>query len=95
MLIPTIVIAEYIKIAGIRVGSESALAHVSELEARGAVTAAVDRQVAILAGNMLIAHPAVPIADALIASTAKIMNADYILSDDTHFKILEVKTRWI
>ena len=95
MIIPSIVIAEYIKIAGIRVGSKPALAHISELEARGASTANLDREMAVLAGNLLVVHPTVPMADAAIAATAKAMHADYVLSDDPHFKILGVKTSWL
>ena len=95
MIIPAVVIAEYIKIAGGRVGSEPALAHISELEVRGASVAPVSRDTAVLAGNLLLAHPAAPIADALIAAIAKVAHAEYILSDDPHFKILGLKTRWL
>ncbi len=95
IIIPAIVIAEYIKIAGRRVGLEAALAHISELEARGASIASIEREIAVIAGRLLMAHPVVPIADALIAATAKVVAASYILSDDSHFKILGTKTSWL
>ena len=94
IIIPTIVITEYIKIAGRRVGSVSALSHISELEARGASVAPIDRDVAILAGKLLLGHTAVPFADALIGATARVMHAERILSDDPHFKALGIKTLW-
>lgn len=95
MIIPVIVIAEYIKVAGGRVGSQSAIAHISEFEARGASVVPVSREVAVLAGNLLLAHPMVPMADAVIGAQAKVVKAEHILSDDPHFKILGIKTRWL
>ena len=95
IIIPAVVIAEYIKIAGTKVGLESGLAHISELEARGASVVPVSREIAVMAGNLLLAHPAVPIADALIGATAKVARAEHILSDDPHFKILGIRTLWL
>ena len=95
MIIPAIVLAEYIKIAGSKVGSQSALVHISELEARGGSVVPVSREVAVMAGNLLLAKPAVPMADALIAATAKVMHAEHVLSDDPHFKVLGIKTLWL
>jgi hypothetical protein len=37
----------------------------------------------------------VPLADAIIASYVKTGEADYVVTDDPHFKALNVKTKWI
>jgi len=94
IIVPAVVVTEYVKIAGSRVGSESALAHISELEARAASIAPINRDISVLAGNLLLRHPTVPIADALIGATAKLMHAEQVLTDDPHFKKLGIKTRW-
>ncbi len=95
MFIPSIVISEYLKIAGARVGFEAALTHIDELEARGGEAVSLGRDTAVEAGRILLASPRAPIADALIVATCRIQKAAYVLSDDPHFKDLKVKTRWI
>ncbi len=95
ILIPSIVISEYLKIAGARVGFEAALTHIDELETRGGEAVALSRDTAIEAGRILLASPRAPIADALIVATCRTQKAAYVLTDDPHFKDLNVKTRWI
>lgn len=94
-VIPSIVVTEYLKIAGQRIGGEAALAHLSELETSGATVVPVDREVAVRAGRLLLAHPNVPVADALVAATAQVWRAESVLSDDPHFRVLGMKTRWL
>jgi hypothetical protein len=48
-----------------------------------------------VAGSLLLANRNVPIADALIASFVKNGTAEYVVTDDLHFKALGVKTKWI
>ena len=50
---------------------------------------------ALTAGNLLLANATVPIADALIAFFVKTGSAEYVVTDDPHFKTLGVKTKWI
>lgn len=95
LLIPSIVLTEYVKIAGKKVGLEVALAHIHELESRGAIVTDINRQVALEAGKLLIKHPDVPIADALLAASAKVYSTEYIVTDDPHFEKLGLKTHWI
>jgi predicted nucleic acid-binding protein len=55
---------------------------------------ALDEQEAMVAGNLLLAHRNVPIADALIASFVRTGAADYVVTYDPHYKTLGVKTKW-
>lgn len=95
LLLPSIVITEYINIAGRRVGVETSLIHISELENRGTIIIKIDKEIAVEAGKLLIKHPEVPTADAIIAATAAIAKAEYVISNDPHFTKLETKTKWI
>ncbi len=58
-------------------------------------TIAIDEQQALTAGSLLLSHRNVPIADALIASLVKTGNAEYVLTDDSYFKTLGVRTKWL
>ena len=95
MLLPSIVITEYVKIAGAKVGLEAALTHIGELESRGAETVDIDREISLEGGRLLISSPRVPIADALIAAVYRTRRASYVITDDSHYAQLGVKTRWI
>lgn len=95
MLIPSVVVTEYLKIAGGRIGAESALVHLNSLESRSAEIIEIDQEIAVEAGRLLLNTPEVPLADSLIAAAMKVKRAAYVLSDDPHFKQLGVKTRWI
>ena len=51
---------------------------------------------AITAGSLLLANATVPIADTLIASFVRNGLAEYVITDDPHFKkTLGIKTKWI
>lgn len=95
LLIPSIVITEYVKIAGKRVGSDAAITHVNELESRGAFVTDINKKIALEAGRLLNKHPDSPIADALLAASSILHSAEYILTNDEHFEELGCKTRWI
>ena len=95
LLIPSIVVTEYIKIAGRKIGVEAALNQINVLESRGATIIDVDKEVAVEAGKLLNIHSNVPIADALIAATYNHKSAEYIITEDEHFEELGCKTRWI
>jgi predicted nucleic acid-binding protein len=95
LLVPSIVITEFIKYAGVRIGEDAARTRIRLLKEKGLRTVPLDEKDALTAGSFLLAHANVPIADALIASFVKNGAAEYVVTDDLHFKTLGVKTKWI
>lgn len=95
LLAPSIILAEFIKIAGARIGEDAALTRIRLLKDRGMRIIALDEEEAMIAGGLLLAQPNTPISDALIASFTKTGLAEYVLTDDPHFKALGVKTKWL
>ena len=95
LFIPSIVIAEFIEIAGAEIGVDAAKTRIRVIKEKGAKIVAIDEEVAILAGCLHLSNRNVPIADALIASFVKNGVAQYVITDDPHFKALNVKTKWI
>ncbi|HDM45051.1 hypothetical protein DRO47_05005 [Candidatus Bathyarchaeota archaeon] len=95
LVLPAIVLTEFLKVAGSRIGKEAASTRIRVLKSRGAKVIPLDERSALLAGNLLLEHPEVPIADALIASIVFTGKAKYVITNDPHFKTLGVKTRWI
>jgi len=95
LLAPSIVITEFIKYAGARIGEDAARTRIRLLKEKGLRIIPIDEKDALTAGSLLLAHRNVPIADALIASFVKNGEAEYVVTDDVHFKTLGVKTRWI
>ena len=55
----------------------------------------ITEEMALVAGGLLLRHGDVPIADALIASPVQTGKADYVPTDDPHFKTLRVRTKWL
>jgi hypothetical protein len=94
LLAPSIILTEFIKIAGPRMGKESAKTRLRLLRERGMRTAALGEDEALVAGDLLLSHQDVPTADALIASFVRMGAADYVVTDDKHYKVLGVRTRW-
>jgi len=94
LLAPSIVLTEFIKIAGSRMGGDAARTRLRLLKDRGMRTVALEEEEAVVAGGLLLSHQDVPIADALIASFVKTGVADYVVTDDPHYKTLGVKTKW-
>ncbi len=92
---PSIVLSEFIKIAGRRIGEESALVRINLLKERGMRVIAVDEEMAIEAGKTLLTTSDVPFAEALIASPVKLGKADYVVSDDPHYEKIGVDLKWI
>lgn len=95
LLVPTIVLTEFIEIVGSRIGEEAAKTRIRLLKERGMHILQFDELHALKAGNLLLSNRNVPLADAIIASYVKTGTAEYVLSDDPHFKTLGVKTRWL
>jgi len=95
LLISTIVLTEFLKVAGSRIGIEAALNRITILKSRGAKVVSIDEQQALAAGKLLLNHPELPIADALIASLVSMGKAEYVLTNDPHFKTARVRSRWL
>ena len=94
LLAPSIVLTEFIEVAGSKIGEEAAKTKIRLLQDRGMQTVVFDEKQAFAAGSLLLAHRNVPIADVVIASYVKTGIAEYVLTDDAHFKALGVKTKW-
>jgi predicted nucleic acid-binding protein len=94
LLAPSIILTEFIKIAGPRMGKDGATTRLRLLKERGMRVVALEEEDAMAAGELLLSHQDVPTADALIASLVKTGNAEYVVTDDPHYKALGVKTRW-
>ena len=94
LLAPSIILAEFLKIAGPRMGEDAARVRMRLLKDMGMRTMALDEEEALVAGSMLLSHQNVPIADALIASFVKLGAAEYVITDDPHFKTLGIRTKW-
>jgi len=95
LLLPTVVLSEFIEIAGARIGEEAAKTRIRLLKERGLEVLEIDELHALKTGNLLLSNRNIPLADAIIASYVKTGTAEYVLTDDPHFKSLGVKTRWL
>lgn len=95
LLAPSIILTEFIKIAGPRIGKESAKTRLRLLKERGMRTVALEEEEALVAGDLLLSHRDVPTADALIASFVKTGVVEYVVTDDQHYKTLGIKTKWL
>lgn len=93
VIIPSVVVAEYIKVAGRRIGKAAAIAKLNTWLGSGAIFIPLTKEIAMKAGELLLRYPNVPIADAIIAAIAISLHAR-IVSKDPHFKILGVKNIW-
>lgn len=94
IILPSIVLTEFVKIAGSRIGVQAALNTVNGLKERGMKVRPLDDELAIEAGRMLVRNRSVPIADSLVAAFVSKKLAEYVLSDDPHFQTLGSRTRW-
>jgi len=95
LLVCPVVLAEFIEIAGARIGEEAAKTRIRLLKERGLQVVPFDERHALKAGSLLLSNRNVPLADAIIASYVKMGEADYVVTDDPHYKALTVKTKWM
>lgn len=95
LLAPTIVLAEFVEIAGARIGEEAAKNRLRLLKERGMQIVPLDEKHTLVAGSLLLTHRNVSTADAIIASYVKTGAGEYVVTDDSHFKALDVKTKWL
>ncbi len=95
LIAPAVVLTEFVRIAGARIGEEAAKNRLKLLAERGMQTVPIDEKNALIAGGLLLNRQDVPIADALIASYVEAGAAEYVLTDDQHFRALGIKTKWL
>jgi len=95
LLAPSIVLTEFVQIAGARIGESPALLRLNLLKERGMRVIPLGEELALAAVRLLLSHPDVPIADALIASLVKIGEAEYVITDDPHYQDMKVRTKWV
>jgi predicted nucleic acid-binding protein len=94
LLAPSIVLTEFIQVAGPRIGKDGAKTRLRLLAERGMLVVPLEEEEAVAAGDLLLSHQDVPTADALIGSFVKTGTAEYVVTDDPHYKTLGIKTRW-
>jgi len=95
LVAPSIILTEFVKYAGLRIGEEAARTRLRLLKEQGLRIASVEEKNALIAGALLLSNQNVPLADALIASYVKTGEADYVITDDPHYKTLNIKTKWV
>ncbi len=95
LVIPSVALSEYFKTAGKRIGKDGVSTQISVLKENGAVISAIDEDIAILAGEMLLKDEKRSIGDSLIAATALKLRASHVVTDDQHFQRFGLKIRWI
>jgi predicted nucleic acid-binding protein len=95
IIAPTIILAEFVEIAGARIGQESVKNKIQLLKSRGMEIIPLNEEHALMAGSILLSNRKVPLADAIIASYVKSGGAEYVLTDDPHYKSLNTKTKWL
>ena len=94
LLAPSIILTEFLKIVGPRMGEEAAKVRIRLLKDLGMRTVPLGEEDALVAGSLLLSHQKGPIADTLIASFVKLGAAEYVITDDPHYKTLGVRTKW-
>ncbi len=95
LLIPTVVVVEYLKVAGRKLGKQAAILRIQKLKNDGAEFISLDEKIAFTAGELLLKEPEKPIGDVIIAATSLNAKARFLISDDPEFEQLWVKTKWI
>ncbi|MEM2927358.1 MAG: PIN domain-containing protein [Nitrososphaerota archaeon] len=93
LFIPSIVITEFIKIAGYKLGRESSEIKLKIWLSEGVKVIPLNEELAFLAGRMALSHANIPICDVIIGTIAKHIGAR-IVTDDPHFIELDIKTLW-
>ena len=91
-----VTIAELYGNMGKRVGKDVVSLRISSMRNAGIEFVPVDEVLARHAGELKLSSGEVPMADAIIASTAVLCSGGRVLTDDDRFKgIKSVKTSWV
>ncbi|MBC7091638.1 MAG: PIN domain-containing protein [Nitrososphaeria archaeon] len=93
IIIPSIVIVEFLKVVGSVIGKDSAKIRLRLWIGCGAKIVPINEEVAFAAGEMALVHKNLPLADAIIGAVARQFRGK-IISDDPHFNRLDLKTIW-
>lgn len=93
LIIPPVVIIEFIKVSGSFIGLEQAKNRLRLWIGSGVETIPIDKDIALLAGENAFRHKDIPMADVIIGTVAKHLKAT-VVTNDPHFTILGVKTTW-
>lgn len=95
LVIPSVVVTEYFKTAGRKIGKQGVSTQISILKENGAEISDFDESTAFLAGELSLKNERRSIGDTIIAATALVVRASHIISDDPHFHEFGLKTKWI
>ncbi|MDG6994354.1 MAG: PIN domain-containing protein [Nitrososphaerota archaeon] len=78
------------------VGRDVVRLRISSIRNSGIEFIPIDEEISELAGDLRLNAGELPMADAIIAATAKLFSGSKVLSDDQHFKELKnLKTSWV
>ncbi len=94
LLAPTIVLTEFLNIAGVRIEEATARLRLRLLKERDLRTLELREEMALSAGSLPLKQQEIPIADAL-NRVSTLGEADYVVTDDPHYKVLGVRTKWL
>jgi predicted nucleic acid-binding protein len=95
LVIPSVVVTEYFKTAGRKLGKQGVSTQLSVLKENGAEISPLDESTSFLAGELSLKNQKRSIGDTIIAATALAIRASHIISDDPHFRELGLKTKWL
>ena len=91
--IPSVVIVEYLKVAGKIIGISAAKTKIRIWINSGVEPISLRSEEAMEAGEQALRTPNIPLADIIIATLAKKYRAK-IVSDDPYYKAIGVPTTW-
>lgn len=91
----TITISELYENMGKLIGEDAVRIRVASIKAKNIQLMPVDENIATHTGKVKLVNPAIPLADTVIAITAKIYTNSLVFTDDPHFKKINgIKTQW-
>jgi predicted nucleic acid-binding protein len=94
LVVSAVSVAELYEHMGRRIGEDAVTIRVASMKAKGIWLADVDESIASEAGRIMLSQADVPLADAIVAATAKAF-APLIYTDDPHFKQLKgITVQW-
>ena len=94
LIAPSVVLSEFMKVAGGRMGESAARARIGQFKERGMRVVPIDEGHALEAGRLMLSSRGSPVADALIASFVVAGEAEYVVTDDPHFRELGARSKW-
>lgn len=95
LVIPSVVVTEYFKTGGRKIGKQGVSTQISVLKENRAEIFDPDESTALLAGELALKNEKRSMGDILIAATALAIHASHIISDDLYYHELGLKTKWL